>query len=109
MAELIDRGVDAFVVTDSDRTVLRNNRAFLDLVQMASEEPAVGSRIDRWLGPQLDLDALFATIRREGRVRDYVAAVHLASGRRVPVRISAVGSSDIDPHYFGLLLREADP
>jgi len=107
--ELIDRGPDAFVVTDGERTVLRSNRAFLELVRMSGAEPAVGSRIDRWLSPASALDALIAAVRREGRVRNHAASVRLASGDQVPVQISAVGSSDIDPHYFGLLLREAGP
>lgn len=106
--ELIDRGPDAFVVTDGERTVLRSNRAFLELVRMSGEEPAIiGSRIDRWLSPASDLDALIAAVRREGRVRNHAASVQLASGHEVPVEISAVGSSDNDPHYFGLLLRKA--
>ncbi|MBX9964993.1 MAG: transcriptional regulator PpsR [Burkholderiales bacterium] len=105
--DLIDRGPDAFVVTDGERTILRSNRAFLELVRMSGEEPAIGSRIDRWLSPASDLDALIAAVRREGRVRNHAASVQLASGHEVPVQISAVGSSDNDPHYFGLLLREA--
>lgn len=105
--ELIDRGPDAFVVTDGSRTILRNNRAFQDLVETTADAPALGSRIDRWLGPEAQLEALFATVRKEGRARDHAAVVRLASGRHVPVRISAVGSTDVDPHYFGMLLRES--
>lgn len=107
--ELIERGPDAFVVTDRDGTVLRGNQAFADLVQLAGSDAAVGARIDRWLGPALDLDTLLAAVRRDGRVRQFIVAVRAAGGRQTQVEISAVGSSDIDPHYFGFLLRERSP
>ena len=107
--ELIERGPDAFVVTDREGTVLRNNQAFADLMQLPGDQSAVGAHIDRWFGAGLDLRGLLAAVRRDGRVRQFIAAVRGVGGRQTQVEISAVGSADIDPHYFGILLRERSP
>jgi PAS domain-containing protein len=55
---------DAFVVTDTDRRVLSANAAFVDLVQVASEEQARGEPLDRWLGQSaVDLAVLIANLK----------------------------------------------
>jgi transcriptional regulator PpsR len=105
--DLVERGPDAFVVIDRDGTILRSNRAFLDLVRVAADQSVVGEHIERWLGrPRGDLDTLLATVRKDGLVRHFPSTVRGAHGAETNVEISAVGNADSEPEYFGVLLRE---
>ena len=68
--EVVERSPDGFVVTDLDGRIVFANRAFLDMVQLATEEQARGEPLERWLGrPGVDFDLLTAHLREHGSVR----------------------------------------
>jgi transcriptional regulator PpsR len=105
--DLVERGPDAFVVIDRNGMILRNNRAFLDLVQVAPDQSGIGEPVERWFGrPRVDLDALLLAVRKHGLVRNFPCSVRAERGGETKVEISAVGDTDSEPQYFGLLLRE---
>jgi len=105
--DLVERIPDGFVVVDEGGTVLRANRAFLDLVQMAAEPAVIGERLRRWLSrPGADAPVLIAAIRRNGAVRIFPTAITSELGLESAVEISGVGDADEAPTSFGLLIRD---
>lgn len=108
--DLIERLPDGFVVVDREGVILRANRAFLDLTQVGAEAAIKGERLGRWLErPGADQAALIANLHRHGIVRLFLTTVKSEHGIETEVEISAVGDSEADPRYFGLLLRNVGP
>ena len=82
---------EGMVVLDTDRRILTANAAFVELVELATEEQVRGQPIDRWLGRvEVDVDILFASLREHGSVRRYSTAMRGEYGGRESVEISAV-------------------
>jgi transcriptional regulator PpsR len=105
--EFIDRMPDAFVVIDQDGTLLRGNRAFLDLVQASTENMVLGERLSRWLSrPGADMTVLLANVRRHGSVRLFATGVQGELGTETAVEISAVGNAAAASSHIGLLIRD---
>ncbi len=97
---------DGFVVTDLDRRIITANPAFLDLVELASEEQARGESLDRWVGrPGVDLDALIANLREHGSVRHFDTIVRGEYGASDEVEISAVSVPTGEHPCFGFTIR----
>jgi len=107
VASLVERGPDGFVVVDREGTVVRANRAFLDLIQAGAAGSVLGERLGRWLGrPGADLTVLLANVRRYGVVRLFSTSIRGEHGAETEVEISAVGDADAEPRYVGLLMRD---
>ncbi len=105
--DLLERGPDGFVVIDEGGTILRANRAFLDMAQMGTETCALGEPLGRWLGrPGADLTVLLANVLRLGAVRLFATTLHGALGSEIDVEISASGSTNASPRYIGVFLRD---
>ena len=104
---LIDRLPDAFAAVDAAGPVLRANRAFLDLVQVAAESGAVGESLGRWLcDPVCDGAALLAALQRDRSVRLLPAVITGELGTATPVEVSAVGNADAHAACYGIVLRD---
>jgi transcriptional regulator PpsR len=105
--ELIERMPDSFIVLDKDGAIRRTNRAFLDLVEVGAKGSVVGERLTRWLWRAgADLSVLLANVQRHGSIRLFTTTIQGELGTTTEVEISAVGSSDNDPSYVGVLLRD---
>jgi transcriptional regulator PpsR len=105
--DLVERGPDGFVVIDDQGAILRANRTFLDMVQMGSETSLLGEPLGRWLGrPGADLTVLLANVLRLGAVRLFSTTLHGELGSEVEVEISACGSSENNPRFIGVSLRD---
>ena len=105
---MIDKLPDAFVVTDLNRRVLIANAAFVDLVQMASEEQLRGSSLDRWLGRSgMDIDVLFANLRNNGFVRHFSTTLMGEFGASEDVDINAVSLPDESEPRLGFAIRSS--
>ncbi len=104
---LIERAPDGFVIVDRNGIVQRANRAFLDLVQVGHETSVLGERIGRWLGrPGADTSVLLASVARQGPVRLFSTTLQGELGVSTEVEIAAVGDTNVDPSYIGLLVRD---
>jgi transcriptional regulator PpsR len=104
---LIDRLPDAFVAVNDKGVVLRANRAFLDLIQVAVEGAAVGENLGRWLSElNCDSAALLDLLRRNRAVRLLPMTITGDLGTASQVEVSAVGNSDNDPAFYGVMLRD---
>jgi transcriptional regulator PpsR len=104
---LIDRLPDAFVALNDTGVVLRANRAFLDLIQVAAEGAVVGENLGRWLlEPSCDAAALLALLQRNRSVRLLPMAITGDLGTATRVEVSAAGNTEVHPAYYGVMLRD---
>ena len=106
LVQAAERMPDGLLVTDADGHVLSANAAFINLVQLASEEPLRGESLARWLGrPGVDLNVMLATLRQQGSVRLFATALRSEQGAEVEVEISAVSLPELDPPALAFLVR----
>lgn len=97
---------EGFVVTDPARRILTANPAFLDLVQLATEEQVRGHPLDRWLGrEESEVAALFTTLAQHGSVRHFPTHVRGAYGTVEEVEVAAVSATGGLQPYLGFTLR----
>lgn len=98
---------DGFVTTDADGRILSSNRAFLDMVEMATEDQVRGQLVSRWIGrPGADMPLMLATLREHGVLRLFGTAVRGELGTTSEVEISGSALSDGAPGTHGLLIRD---
>jgi transcriptional regulator PpsR len=105
--ELLEGLPDGFVVADADGRVRRANRAFLDLVQCATEAAVLGEPLGRWLAtPGRDAAVLMRTFDRLGEVRLFKTTLTGLLGTETEVEVSGTASTAGGPPAIGLLLRD---
>ncbi len=105
--EILERLPDAFVVTDQDGTVRRANKAFLELVQVATEGGVLGQSIGRWLTrPGAGLGVLLANLHEHGEIRQFPTAITGEVGLEAEVEISAASSGLGSARAIGLVVRD---
>jgi transcriptional regulator PpsR len=106
LALAVERLPDGLVITDTDGRVLSANAAFVNLVQLVSEEPLRGESLARWLGrPGVDLNVMLATLRQQGSVRLFATAMRSEQGAEAEVEISAVSLPEMDPPSLAFVVR----
>ncbi|MCU0835963.1 MAG: transcriptional regulator PpsR [Chromatiaceae bacterium] len=104
---LVEQGPDGVAVVDREGTVLRANRAFLDLVQVGPEMAVLGQPIGRWLGrPGADSTVLLANVQRLGVVRRFATRLLGELGTETEVEISAVGNAEGAGGLIGVFVRD---
>ncbi len=104
--DFVEKLPDGFVVTDLDCRVLKANSAFLELVQVASEEQAQGESLDRWLGRHaVDVSVLATNLRERGSIRNYATVVRGEYGSTEDVEVSAVSVADGEQPCLGFTIR----
>lgn len=105
--EIVAGAPEGFVVTDLDGRVLFSNRAFLDLVQLATEEQARNESLERWLGrPGVDFGLLTAQLREHGSLRLFATQLRGEYGSNSDVEICAVSVVDGEEPCFGFTIRD---
>jgi transcriptional regulator PpsR len=104
---LVQCSPDGFVVLDRVGTVLRANRAFLDLVQVGAEEAVTGQPLARWLGrPGADVDALLAGVAAHGSVRLFATTLQGELGAVTDVELAAASGGDAAAQAVGVVIRD---
>jgi len=107
IAALLEQSPDAFVITDISGTVTYANRAFLDLVQLASDEQVRGEEIGNWIGrPGADFDVFVTMLKRNGAVRLALTSARGVHGLATEVEVSAAWLPDSDHPAIGFMLRD---
>ncbi|WP_431281966.1 transcriptional regulator PpsR [Humitalea sp. 24SJ18S-53] len=105
--EMVERLPDAFVVTDQDGTVRRANKAFLELVQVATEAGVLGQSAGRWLArPGSGLGVLLASLHDHGEVRLFPTVITGEVGLEAEVEISAASSGIGGTRAIGMVIRD---
>ncbi|GIU66712.1 transcriptional regulator PpsR [Candidatus Phycosocius spiralis] len=97
---------DGFVVTDHELTILTQNIAFLDMVNLASAAQAQGISLSRFLGrPGVDRNILLENLTKHGMVRNFPTVVQTQFGEVEDVEICAVSVAEGDSSFFGFSIR----
>lgn len=109
LAEVALQLPDAIVVTTPDGRIVTNNRAFLDLVQLATDEQARNETLEKWLGrPGVDLGVLVANLKQHGSVRLFATTMRGEYGAVTDVEISAVAINEGAEPCLGFSIRNVD-
>ena len=104
--QLLENAPDGWVVTDMDARVVAVNRAFLDLVQLSSEEEALGQSLGKWLGrPGADLTVLLANLQKFGVVRLFPTTLLGELDMDTEVELSGILLEEVDPPVVGIVVR----
>jgi transcriptional regulator PpsR len=105
--ELVASSPDGFVVTEMDGRVLFANRAFLDIVQLATEDQARSESLERWLGrPGVDFNLLTSQLREHSTLRLFATTLRGEYGATTEVEICAVAVPDGDTPCCGFTIRD---
>lgn len=110
LIKVIEGVPDAFVVTDSEARIISANAAFLEMVQVASDDQTRGAPLDRWLGRQgVEFEVLLATLRSRGSVRLYTSTIRGELGGRTEAEISGVAVTYAGQSCYGFSIRDVGP
>jgi transcriptional regulator PpsR len=103
---VLEKFPDGFVVISPELKVLEANRAFLDLVQLATKQQALGEPLERWLGrPGIDLPLLMVTLTEHGVVRNFTTVIRGMFGSTEEVEVSAVPALTGETPSYGFVIR----
>lgn len=106
---VVDAAPEAFVLTDLSGHVLMANAAFLELVELTSEEQARGVSLDRWLGRHgVDLSVILGGLKEHGALRFFATVMRGAQGGVAEVELSAVAAPHGDLPCLGLMIRNVE-
>jgi len=105
--EIVASAPEGFVVTNLEGRILFANRAFLDLVQLATEEQSRNELLERWLGrPGVDFSLLTAQLREHGALRLFATQLRGEYGSTSDVEICAVSVVNGEEPCFGFTIRD---
>ncbi len=97
---------DAFVLTDLDRRIIATNAAFLEIVQLGTEEQARGEPLDRWLGRVgVDTGLLYSSVIEHKIIRQFSTVLRGQFGTVEDVEVSGVALKESDPPVIGFTIR----
>ncbi|MBM4190928.1 MAG: transcriptional regulator PpsR, partial [Gemmatimonadetes bacterium] len=107
LLELVGRAPDAFVLTDDEGDIVYANRAFLDLVQLGSEEQVKGRSLGNWVGrPGADLPVFLTTLKKHNVVRVAASGIRGELGLSTEIEISAVAMPSEAGTNMGFVMRD---
>jgi transcriptional regulator PpsR len=107
LLRVMESAPDAFVVTDPTGRVLSANHAFLDLVQLPSEEMVRNASLEKWLGRTgVDMNVLISNLRQSGAVRLFATTLRGEHGSTAQVEISAVSVTGGELPCLGFTIRD---
>lgn len=97
---------DAFVVTDSDLTILTANDSFFDLLNLSGLADAEGVTFDRFFErPAVDCKVLIGNVREHNVVRRFASSVKTRFGQAINVEIAACQLQLEDHSILGFWMR----
>jgi transcriptional regulator PpsR len=106
MLKAINLLPDGFVVTDHELTILTQNVAFLDMVNLPSAEQANGTSLSRFLGrPGVDRNILLENLTKHGLVRNFPTVLQTQFGEVEDVEVCAVSVPEGESGFFGFSVR----
>ncbi len=105
--DLVETLPDGFVVTDMKGRVQLANRAFLEFVQLATEEQVRGELLDRWLGsPGVDFSLITGQLREHKSLRLFSTTLRGEYGSATEVEICGIQVPDAEEPCCGFTIRD---
>jgi len=107
MLQLVGHSPDALVLTDDEGDIVYANRAFLDLVQLSSEEQVKGRSLGNWVGrPGADLPVFLTTLKKHNVVRVAASGIRGEHGLSTEIEISGVAMPGEAGTHMGFVMRD---
>ena len=105
--DLIERSPDGFLVTDLEGHILMANRAFLDIVELHSEEQIRNALFSNYIGrPGADFPVFLSMLRKNGAVRLIATSARGLHGNQTEIEVSAVWVPEGEEPCIGFTLRD---
>lgn len=105
--DIVGSSPDGFVITERDGRVLSANRAFLDIVQLTTEDQARAESFGHWLGrPGVDFRLLASQLQEHSRLRMFATTLRGEYGALTDVEICGVAVPDGESTCFGFIVRD---
>lgn len=106
MLAFVDRSPDGFVVTAEDGRIRFANAAFLEMIQVASEDLVKGETLDRWIGRSgVDVGILLKHMQDSGTVRLFATTLRPEFGDAAEIELSGVSLMEASGASYGLTVR----
>ncbi|MEM9330363.1 MAG: transcriptional regulator PpsR [Pseudomonadota bacterium] len=103
---LVKNMPDAFVVTDSDLTILTANDSFFDLLNLSGLGDAEGVSLESFFErPAVDCKVLIGNVKEHSVVRRFASAVKTRFGQAINVEIAACQLQLDDHSVLGFWMR----
>lgn len=110
LLKVVEGVPDAFVVANGEALIVSANPAFLDMVQVTSDDQVRGTPLDRWLGRQgVEFEVLLATLRNRGSVRLYNSAIRGDLGAVTEAEVSGTIVMSGGQTFYGFAIRDVGP
>ncbi len=104
--KVVENAPDGFVVTDPQGRILMANSAFVELIQLVTEEQVRGKPLDQWLGRSgVDFNVMISNLRQHGSVRLFSTVLRGEHGATAEVEISAVSVPQGEIPCLGFTIR----
>jgi len=104
--EVLETAPEGFVVTDTKGGVLMANQAFVDLIEMGTEDQVLGLSLERWIGRfGSEFNVLLSSLREQGSLRFFTTRLRGERGGDEDVELSAVAVLEGEQPCLGFMLR----
>ena len=103
--KFIERGPVGFVMTSDNGSVVYANAAFLEMVNVGSEEAVKGQNVERWIGrPGIDVGILLSSLRQRGAIRLFSTVLKPEFGDEIEVEMSGVSVMNGGGAHYGIMV-----
>ena len=107
MTDYVLAATDAIVITDRAGLIVDTNAAFLELIQVATENQVRGVSLGRWLGrTSVDLGVLITNLRQRGSLKLFATHLRAEFGAQSDVEISAASIGSGATPCLGFTIRD---
>lgn len=107
MLACVERSPDGFVLIAEDGLVAGANAAFLEMINMGSEEGLKGQSIEQWVGrPGVDVGVLLSNLRERGAIRLYATTLRTELSDVMDVELSGVSVMGDGKPFYGISVRQ---
>ncbi|MEO0465005.1 MAG: transcriptional regulator PpsR [Pseudomonadota bacterium] len=106
LASLLDHLPDGLVIADANQRILQVNQTFSHSAQLASAQDARGAPLTSFLGrSSTDVNVLYASLKKNGFVRNFATIARDRFGSEEKVEVSAVPAPTKDGLVFAFSVR----
>ncbi|MEM7214182.1 MAG: transcriptional regulator PpsR [Pseudomonadota bacterium] len=107
--DLTDGMPDAFIVTDSDHSIINANKSFFELFNLSGMKELEGLEFDSFFErPGVDCNVLVSNVKEHGHVRRFASSMKTRFGQHMNVEIAACQHVTASGELLGFWIRPAN-